>query len=118
MVNTTSRRAGLVILGLLSLGDVATITLTDGENPPYAIALGVALLGAVSLVLVVRAFRNPNQSLRLLIALRILSAVAALPAFFVSDVPAGAVVAAAAIVVSTAAGILLTARTRVAVLTS
>jgi hypothetical protein len=112
MSNSPGRRIGLVILGLLSLGDMASLALTDGDNPPYAIAALATVLGVVSLVLVVRAFRDPARSLRLLIGLRILSAVSALPAFFVSDVPAGAQAAAAALVVLTAVGIVLTARTR------
>lgn len=118
MSNTPGRRVGLVILGLLSLGDIATIFLTDGDNPPYAIAALGVVLGLVSLVLVVQAFRDPSRSLRLLIGLRILSAVTALPAFFVSDVPAGAEAGAGAIVVLTAVGILLTARTRTAAVAS
>jgi hypothetical protein len=109
---TTTRRIGLVVFGVLSLGDVATPALTDGETPPYAVAAVVALLGLVSLVLVVQAYRDPGRPLRLLIGLRVLSAVAALPAFFVSDVPAGAQAAAAGIVVLTAVGVLLTARGR------
>lgn len=112
MGNSTGRRVGLVILGLLSLGDVATLALTDGDHPPYAIAALGAALGLVSLVLVVGAFRDPARSLRLLIGLRILSAVTALPAFFVSDVPAGAQAGAAAVVVLTALGILMSARGR------
>ena len=115
MTNTsgiTGRRIGLVIFGLLSLGDIATLALTDGETPPYAVAAVVALLGLVSLVLVVQAYRDPGKPLRLLIGLRVLSAITALPAFFVSDVPAGAQAAAAGIVVLTAAGVLLTARGR------
>jgi len=108
----TGRRIGLVILGLLSLGDIATPVLTDGETPPYAVAALAAVLGVVSLVLVVRAYRDPSRPLRLLIGLRVLSAVAALPAFFVADVPAGAQAAAAGAVVLTAAGVLLTATGR------
>ena len=109
---TTARRIGLVVFGVLSLGDLATPALTDGETPPYAVAAVVALLGLVSLVLVVQAYRDPGRPLRLLIGLRVLSAVAALPAFFVSDVPAGAQAAAAGIVVLTAVGVLLTGRGR------
>lgn len=112
MMNTsgiTGRRIGLVILGLLSLGDIATLALTDGETPPYAVAAVVAVLGLASLVLAVRAFRDPTKPLRLLIGLRVVSAVAALPAFFVSDVPAGAQAAAAVVVVLTAVGVLLAA---------
>lgn len=108
----TGRRIGLVIFGLLSLSDISALALTDGETPPYAVAAVGALLGLVSLWLTVRAFREPAEPLRLLIGLRVLSAVTALPAFFVSDVPAGAQAAAAGIVVLTAVGVLLTAHGR------
>ena len=112
------RRAGLVILGLLALADVATLLLTDGEHPPYPIAALATLLGIVSLVLVVQALRDPSRSLRLLIGLRVLSAVTALPAFFVDDVPASAQAVAGAIVVLTAVGVLLAARGRMQVMAS
>ena len=118
MTNGSARRLGLVILGLLSLGDVSTIFLTDGDHPPYAVAAAALVLGLVSLILVVQALRDPSRSLRLLIALRVLSAVTAVPAFFVADVPAAAEVAAATIVVFTAVGILLTARARVGAVAS
>jgi hypothetical protein len=106
---TTAGRIGLAIFGLLALGDIATLAVTDGETPPYAVAAVAALLGLASLVLVVQAFRDPRKPLRLLIGLRVLSAITALPAFFVSDVPAGARAAAAGIVVLTAVGVLLAA---------
>lgn len=112
MTNTsgvTGRRIGLVIFGLLSLGDIAMLALTDGETPPYAVAAVAALLGLVSLVLAVRAFHDPSKPLRLLIGLRVLSAITALPAFFVSDVPDGARAAAAGVVVLTTVGVLLAA---------
>jgi len=118
MNNPPARRAGLVILGLLSLGDIATIALTDGDHPPYAIAAVAAALGFVSLALVVRALRDPSSPVRLLIGLRVLSAVAALPALFVSDVPAAAQVTAGTMVVFTAAGVMLTAGSRPAAVTS
>ncbi len=109
---TTSRRVALVIFVLLSLGDVATLALTDGETPPYAVAALVAVLGLVSLVLAVQALRDVDKPVRLLIGLRVLSAVAVVPAFFASDVPAGAVAAAAGVVVLTVVGVLLAARGR------
>jgi hypothetical protein len=114
MGNSTGRRIGLSLFGLLSLGDIATIFLTDGDNPPYAVAAVAAVLGLVSLVLVVQAWRDRSRPLRLLTGLRVLSAVSATPAFFVSDVPAGMEVVAAVVIVLTAAGILLTARPRTA----
>jgi hypothetical protein len=104
-----ARTVGLVLLGLLSLGDVALPALTDGETPPYAVAAAAAVLGLVSLWLVIRALRDPSAPVRLLIGLRVLSAVLALPAFLTDDVPTGAVVGAAAGVVLTAIGVLLVA---------
>lgn len=116
--HTPTQRAGLLLLGLLSLGDVATIFLTDGSNPPYAVAGLDAALGAVCIYLVVRALRDPAYPVRLLVGLRILSAVTALPAFVVSDVPAAAKAAAAAVVVLTTVGVLLTSRDRTTVVAS
>jgi hypothetical protein len=118
MNTSPGRRAGLVILGVLSLADVATLPLTDGEHPPYPIAALATVLGIVSLALVVRALRDPSRSLGLLIGLRVLSAVTALPAFFVDDVPAAAQAIAGAIVVLTAVGVLLAARGRTPVMAS
>lgn len=111
-MNGTARRAGLVLLGLLSLGDLATLAVTDGTTPPYAVAALGAVLGAVSLYLVVQAWRRPDRPIRLLIALRVLSAVTSLPAFVVSDVPAAVQATAAATVVLTAGGVLLVSRSR------
>ncbi len=115
---TTTRRAGLAILGLLSLADSSMLLLTDGDTPPYAIAALATGLGLISLVLVVRAFQDSNRPIRLLVGLRALSAVTALPAFLVDDVPAAAQAAAAATVVLTVVGILLTGRTDTRVVTS
>lgn len=112
MNSSSGRRLALAIFALLSVGDMATLALTDGETPPYAVAAAAALLGLVSLVLVVRALRDPSRPLRLLIGLRVLSAVTALPAFFVTDVPAAAQAAAAAVVLLTAVGVLLAASGR------
>ena len=116
--STTSRRAGLAILGLLSLADVSALLLTDGNTPPYAIAALATALGLVSLVLVIRALQDASRPIRLLVGLRVLSAVTALPAFLVDDVPAVAQAAAAAVVALTVVGILLVARTDTRVVTS
>lgn len=118
MNNAPGRRTGLVILGLLSLADVATLPLTDGEHPPYAVAALATLLGVASLVLIVRALGDPSRSLRLLIGLRILSAVTALPAFFLDGVPAAAQALAGTTAVLTASGVLLTASGRTPVMAS
>lgn len=100
-------RAGLVVLGLLSLGDLAGPLLTDGEHPPMSIALIGSALGLVSLVLVVLSWRGARRAVVPLIVLRVLSALSAVPAFFVGDVPAAALVAAGVTVALTVLGVAL-----------
>lgn len=102
-----STRIALVLLGLLSAGDVAGLALTDGEHPPYVVAAAGALLGVASLVLVARVWQGHTRSVTPLIVLRVLSAASALPAFVVSGVPAPAVVSAGVIVALTAIAVLL-----------
>lgn len=102
-------RTGLAVLGLLSVADLALPVLTNGSNPPYAVAIFGAALGAASLVLVVRAWRGPAGSVRVLLGLRIVSTLTALPAFVVGGVPTAAVVGAAASVGFTALGVTLVA---------
>ena len=100
-------RAGLVVLGLLSLADLAGPLLTDGEHPPMSVALIGSALGLVSLVLVVFAWRGARRAVVPLIVLRALSALSAVPAFFVGDVPAAALAAAGLVVALTALGVAL-----------
>lgn len=109
---TTSVRLGLVLFGLLSVGDIADLALTDGHHPPYLVAALSALLGVASLYFVVTAWRGSPSALRPLLALRILSALTAVPAFFVSDATGAAVGSAGAIIVLTVVGVLLVAPAR------
>lgn len=103
----TPVRVGFVLLGLLAVADLAELALTDGKHPPYSIAAISAALGVVSLVCLLPAWRGSAPALRILAACRAVSALAAVPAFIASGVPAAAVAAAAAIVVLTAAGLIL-----------
>jgi hypothetical protein len=98
-------KAGLVVLGLLSVLDLAGPLLTDGEHPPMAIAVGGAVVGLISLVFVGLAWRGKRWALAPLITLRIASALLAVPAFFASDVPAPAVAAAGIGVAATIFGV-------------
>jgi hypothetical protein len=91
---TSTNRIGLGILGLLSLADLATPLLTDGDHPPMVVAYGAAAIGLISLVLVGFAWRGRHWALAPLITVRLASALLAVPAFFASDVPAAAVTAA------------------------
>jgi hypothetical protein len=87
-------RAGLIVLGLLSLVDLAGPLFTDGEHPPMVIALIGAGLGLISIVLVILAWRGWLAAAIALVVLRLLSALSAVPAFLEPGVPTGAMIAA------------------------
>jgi len=107
-----SYRAGLVILALLFLVDVAGPLLTDGETPPMEIALAGCALGVASLVCVVLAWRGITRAVLPLAVLRLLSALSAVPAFFVSDVPPAVRGLAAASILLTVGGVALVVGSR------
>ncbi|MGI8899954.1 MAG: hypothetical protein ACR2HA_03335 [Nocardioides sp.] len=84
-------KVGLVLAAVLGLSDiVGSFSPTpEGEvGPPQAILVLGGLLGVVTVVGVVWAFRSASRTaVRIVAAARIISAITALPAFFV-DVPA------------------------------
>lgn len=102
-----ARRVGLVLLGLLSLVDVATVFVTDGEFPPREVAVLGTVLGLVSLALLVLAWRGSRIALGALLVLRLVSAASALPAFGVAGVPGPVLLLAGTIVALTVVGCLL-----------
>ena len=104
MSRSRSFRIGLLLLGVLSVLDVLLPFMTDGEQPPMAVAVAAAVLGALSLVLVVSAWRGAARAVPALIVLRLLSAASALPALFAPAVDAVVMSAAATIVVLTLIG--------------
>jgi hypothetical protein len=91
---TRVSRAGLIVLGLLSLVDLAGPLFTDGQHPPMAIALIGAGLGLISIILVVLAWRGRVAAAITLVLVRLLSALTAVPAFLVPGVPTGPMIAA------------------------
>jgi uncharacterized membrane protein len=107
-----SFRAGLVLLGVLSVLDLAGPLMTDGDHPPMWVALVGSALGLASLVCVVAAWRGARRAVLPLVVLRLLSALTAVPAFFVDDVPAGIIALVAAIVVATLIGVALVSGSR------
>ncbi len=107
-----SFRTGLVILGVLSLLDVAGPLFTDGDHPPMSIALAGSALGMASLVCVALAWRGSTRAVLPLATLRLVSALTAVPAFFVSDVPTAVRGVAAALVLLTIVGVALVVGTR------
>jgi hypothetical protein len=88
--------SGLVLAGVLAAADLATPLVTDGEHPPIVIALLAAALGLATLVALVPAWRGSRGAGWVVVATRLVSAVTALPAFVVPEVPAAAVLAAGA----------------------
>jgi hypothetical protein len=107
MTDSTRKTAGLWLLGLCSVLDLAVIGVPNG--PPIGVRVLSAVLGVVSLVLVVRALRDAGTGIRMLAALRILSALSAVPAFFASGVSGTAVTAASVTVALNVSGLLLVA---------
>jgi hypothetical protein len=87
---TTRTRIGLAIAAFLAIGDVvsAFFPTPDGEvGPPLPIVLLGGLLGVITLVAVVVALRTGRRgALRIVAGTRVLSAITALPAFFVDVV--------------------------------
>jgi hypothetical protein len=96
---------GLVVLGVLSVIDLIGPLTTDGEHPPMAVALVGTVLGLISLALVVSAWRGARRAIMPLVILRALSALAAVPAFFVDDAPGGVKAVVGVAVAVTLAGI-------------
>lgn len=101
MVTTHGRGvpAGLTLLGLLSVFDIGSTFIpapADVPGPPAEILIIGNLLGLVSLVLVVLMWRGGRGVVGwVLVALRVLSALLAVPAFLVEGVPTVFVVLAA-----------------------
>jgi hypothetical protein len=104
---STRIRAGLYVLGLCSLADVAIIGIPDG--PPAGAVIGSAVIGVASLVLVIRSLRDAAASLRALALLRVLSAISAVLVFF-ADASVGLVVGAAITITVNVIGLCLLGR--------
>ena len=103
----TAGKIGIVILGLMSLGNVPSVLTTDGEHPPTAIAAVLTAIGIAGLVLAVLAWRRNRPSLIALVVLSALSALSAVPAFTSEGVPAALQVVAGVGIGVTAIGVAL-----------
>jgi hypothetical protein len=101
-------RSGIVLLGILSVIDVTAPLYTDGQHPPMIIAVIGSVLGLVSIVLAVLAWRGRMAAAVSLCVVRVLSALTALPAFWVTGVPGPVVAVAGTFVVLTIVGVVLT----------
>jgi hypothetical protein len=107
---TKRNKVGLVLAGLLGLSDVAAVAMPTGDGddgPPFAIVVVGALLGLITLIALVPAFRNGSRgAIRVIAGARIISAITALPAFFV-DIPTELKVTTAVVVVLTVAVVVM-----------
>lgn len=100
----TPYRAGLVVLAILSLADISTPLITDGETPPMSIALIAAALGVASLGCAWLARTGARVPAYALIAMRLVSALAAVPGVVFDGVPAPVRVLAGAGIAATLVG--------------
>lgn len=99
-------RAALVLAVLLALGDLAAGAATVGSDPAGT-TIGVfgAVVAVITIAALPAAWRGRESALRAVAATRLLGALTAVPAFFVADVAAGLVIAAA---VTVACAVLVT----------
>jgi hypothetical protein len=101
-------RSGVVLLGILSVVDLTAPLYTDGQHPPMIIAIIGSVLGLVSVVLAVLAWRGRAAAAIGLSVVRLLSALTAVPAFYAGGVPAPIMVVAGSFIVLTVVGVVLT----------
>jgi hypothetical protein len=114
-VTVTKRmKVGLALAVLLGLANIPFLfsPTPDGQDgPPYAVLVLSAVLGAVSVVAAVIAWRSGSRTaIRVAAATVIINAVTTIPALF-ADIDAGIkVVSAVTILVSVAAAVLILGR--------
>jgi hypothetical protein len=87
-------RAGLIVLGLLSLVSLSSPLWTDGQHPPMMIALIDAGVGLICIILIALAWPGRLWAAITVVVMRLLVALTAVPAFLVPGVPTGPMIAA------------------------
>src|SRR5690242_6163047 len=107
---TTRMKVGLVLAILLGLANIPFLfsPTPDGQDgPPYAVLVLSAVLGVVSVVTAVVAWRSGSRTaIRVTAATVIINAVTTIPALF-ADIDAGIKVAAAATILASVASVVL-----------
>ena len=77
--------AATAIFAVLGLIDVAlTAVIGSSDAPPLIVSLGVAALGLITLLALVPARRGSRGALTAIVVTRVISAVLAVPAFFLN----------------------------------
>jgi hypothetical protein len=110
---TIAARVGLVLAGLLSLGDLFNAYSQWSDDAGDAFAYVSLAFGIVTLVLIPFAWRGSSRAGWGVAITRVLSSLLGLPAFFIPGIPAPFVIAAAVgILLSIVSAVLILARKR------
>jgi hypothetical protein len=113
---TRANKIGLVLAALLGLLDVINLfsintPFPEGmTTPPDWLVVFVASLGLVTLAAIVPAWRGNHRAVLVVVATRILSAISAVPAYFV-NVPSYILITTTVLVVVTILAVWLILRT-------
>ena len=106
-VLTPSTTVIFAVLGLIDIALVGAIWTAD--PPPLAVSLGVGALGVVTLAGLMPANRGSRGALGAVVVSRVISALLALPAFFL-DAPAWVMVVEGFVVVATVCALVMVRR--------
>ena len=99
--------APAAIFAVLGLIDVALAgVIGSPDAPPLIVSLGVAALGLITLLALVPARRGSRGALVAVVATRVISAVLAVPAFFL-DAPAWVMIVEGFVIAATVAALVL-----------
>ncbi len=104
---TTTTTAIFAVLGLIDVALVGAIWTAD--PPPVGVSLGVAALGLITLVALVPARRGSRAALGAIVVVRVVSALLAVPAFFL-DAPVWVMVVEGFVIVATITALVLLRR--------
>jgi hypothetical protein len=98
------------IFAVLGLIDVALAGVIGSKDaPPLVVSLGVAALGLITLLSLVPARRGSRPALTAIVVTRVISAILAVPAFFL-DAPAWVMTVEAFVIVATIVALILVRR--------
>jgi len=102
--------AATAIFAILGVIDVAlTAIIGSSDAPPLIVSLGVAALGLITLLALAPARRGSRGALTAVVATRVISAVLAVPAFFL-HAPAWVMAVEGFVIVATIAALVLVHR--------
>ncbi len=105
--STALSSAPAAIFAVLGLIDVALAGVIGSKDaPPLAVSLGVAALGLITLASLVPARRGSRPALTAIVVTRVISAVLAVPAFFL-DAPVWVMAVEGLVIVGTITALVL-----------